>query len=208
MVAKTHEAAGFPHLKIKLGRDDWNIDAATIRKIREAAPGKVIRVDANAGWSLETARKMVKVCADLGIEFVEAPLAIGNLEETGILRKEAPLPIIADEDVQDCASLTALVGKVDGINIKLMKCGGLWEARQMIGFARSVGWQLMFGCMIESSISIAAAAHLAATAQCLDLDSELLVSNNPCGPKPIMNNDGSLWIPDTPGLGVELKKDR
>ncbi len=208
MVAKTHEAAGFPHLKIKLGRDDWEVDAATIRKIREAAPDKIVRVDANAGWSLDTARKMVKVCADLGIEFVEAPLAIGNVEETGILRKESPLPIIADEDVQDGASLMALLGNVDGINIKLMKCGGIWEARQMVGFARSVGWQVMYGCMIESSISIAAAAHLAATAESLDLDSELLVANNPCGPRPILGNDGRIRVPETPGLGVELKKDR
>ncbi len=208
MVAKTHEAAGFPHLKIKLGRDDWEVDARTIRKIREAAPDKVIRVDANAGWSLDTARQMVRVCADLNIEFVEAPLAIGNTEETGVLRKESPLPIIADEDVQDGSSLPALVGKVDGINIKLMKCGGIWEARQMVGFARGIGWDVMYGCMIESSISIAAGAHLAATAQSLDLDSELLVSNNPCGPRPIMNDDGSLWVPETPGLGVEVKKDR
>lgn len=206
MVAKTHEAAGFPHLKIKLGRDDWQVDKKTLTLIREAAPNKVIRVDANAGWSLETGRKMVKVCADLGIEFIEAPLKIGNIEETGILKKESPLPIIADEDVQDAKSLPALVGKVDGINIKLMKCGGLWEARQMIGFARSVGWQVMYGCMIESSISIAAAAHLAASAECLDLDTELLVANNPCGPHDILQKDGTIKVPTTPGLGVYLKK--
>lgn len=203
MVEKTREAASFPNLKIKLGRDDAEVDARTLRAICGEAKGKTVRVDANAGWSLETAKKMAKVCADLGIEFIEQPLAIGNLDELGQLKKECPLPLMVDEDVQDLSSLSKLLGKVDGINIKLMKTGGLWEARQMIGFARAEGWSVMLGCMLESSVGIAAAAHLAGAAQDLDLDAELLIANNPCSPI-VMDETGRLNVPSTPGLGIEL----
>lgn len=204
MVEKTHEAVDYPHLKIKLGRDDADKDMTTLKKIREAAGDKIIRVDANTGWSYDTAKECIKRCADLDIEFVEAPLAIGNYDELEKLHKESPLPIIADEDVQGLESLIPLVGKVDGINIKLSKSNGLWEARQMVGFARAQGWQLMLGCMIESSIGIAAAAHLAGAAVSLDLDSEQLISNNPCGPESILQKDGFLKVSDRSGLGVDL----
>jgi len=207
MVEKTIEAAAFPNLKIKLGRDDAATDLATLKKIVDAAPGKTIRIDANAGWSLDTAIKCAKGCADLGIEFIEQPLAIGNLEELAKLKKESPLPVMADEDVQDLASLPGLIGKVDGINIKLMKTGGLWEARQMIGFARAMGWQIMLGCMIESGVGISAAAHLAGVAGDLDLDAELLIANNPAAPG-ILQPDGRIVLPKAPGLGVELDLNR
>ncbi|MCB2157024.1 dipeptide epimerase [bacterium] len=200
MVKKTLEAAPFPALKVKLGRDAA-IDGATLRAVREAAPDKIIRIDANAGWSLADAREMLPVAVDLGIEFIEQPLAIGNLEELAILKRESPLPIVADEDVQDASSLPRLLGLVDGINIKLMKCGGLWEARRMMAFAQTVGWQVMLGCMIESSIGIAAASHLAGAADSFDLDSEWLISNNPAGPN-VLNGEGLLNTPDGPGLGV------
>ena len=205
MLAKTSEAHAFPNLKIKLGRDDAEVDARILRAICKEAEGKVIRIDANAGWSLETAKKMSHVCADLGIEFLEQPLAIGNLEELAKLKKESPLPIVVDEDVQDLSSLPKLLGIIDGINIKLMKTGGLWEARQMIGFARANGWSIMLGCMLESSIGIAAAAHLAGVADDLDLDAEILVANNPCTPN-VMQPDGRIVLPKTPGLGIELLK--
>jgi len=203
MVAKTHEAEKYRNLKIKLGRDA-DTDIKTLRLIREAAPNKVIRVDANCGWTYDAAVKCTAAAADLGIEFIEQPLAMGNYEELGKLHRDSPLPIIADEDCQDARSLPALLGKVDGINIKLMKCGGLWEARQMIGFARSVGWQIMFGCMIESGVAISAATHLGNAGVCWDLDSEALVSNNPVTPQ-ILGEDGLLNTPDAPGLGVEVK---
>jgi L-Ala-D/L-Glu epimerase len=203
MVAKTHEAAPYRNLKIKLGRDA-DTDIKTLKLIREAAPNKVIRVDANAGWTFDDAVKCTKVAADLGVEFIEAPLAIGNYDELGKLHKNSPLPIIADEDCQDARSLPALLGKVDGINIKLMKCGGLREAQQMIGFARAVGWQIMFGCMIESGVSIAAATHLGNAGVCWDLDTEALTSNNPVTPQ-ILSEDGLLSVSDAPGLGVEFK---
>ncbi len=204
MVAKTHEAAAFPLLKIKLGRDDAERDMATLSKIREAAGDKIIRVDANCGWSLDTAKACVVACADLGIEFVEQPLAMGNYDELAELKRHSPLPLIADEDVQDLQSLIPLVGKVDGINIKLMKSTGLWQARQMIAFARAQGWQVMLGCMIESSVGIAAAAHLGGAAVALDLDSELLIGNNPCGPTTILQPKGEIVVSEKPGLGIDL----
>jgi L-alanine-DL-glutamate epimerase-like enolase superfamily enzyme len=207
MVAKTHEAKSFPNLKIKLGRDDAARDLATIRAIREAAPGKTIRVDANAGWSLETALEFVAKCDDVNLEFIEQPLVIGNYEGLKKLREKSKLPIIVDEDVQDLASLTALEGRIDGINIKLMKTGGLWEARQMIGFARARGWSVMFGCMIESGIGVCAAAHLTGAAQDIDLDAELLIANNPTTPT-IMGDDGAIRVPHGPGLGIELDLSR
>lgn len=203
MIVKTREARELPQLKIKLGRDDAEVDARTLRAICKEAVGKTIRIDANAGWSLGTAIRMAKVCADLGIEFLEQPLAIGDYEGLARLKKESPLPIVVDEDVQDLASLPPLLGKIDGINIKLMKCGGLWEARQMIGFARANGWSIMLGCMIESTVGIAAAAHLAGVAQDLDLDTELLVGNNPCSPI-VMGRDGIIRPSHEPGLGVTL----
>lgn len=204
MVAKTLEAKDFPLLKIKLGRGNAQQDMATLKKIRDAAGDKIIRVDANCGWSFETAKECVYKCADLGIEFVEQPLAMGSYEQLAELKKLSPLPLIADEDVQDLQSLLPLVGKVDGINIKLMKSTGLWQARQMIGFARAQGWQVMLGCMIESSVGIAAAGHLAGAAVALDLDSELLIGNNPCGPKTILQPKGEIIVSDAPGLGIDL----
>jgi L-alanine-DL-glutamate epimerase-like enolase superfamily enzyme len=202
MVAKTHEASGYRNLKIKLGRDAAT-DIRTLGLIRKAAPDKILRVDANAGWSYDDAVKCIAAAADMGIEFIEQPLAIGNLEQLEKLHKNSPLPIIADEDCQDARSLTALLGKVDGINIKLMKCGGLWEARAMVAFARTVGWQVMFGCMIESGIGIAAATHLGSSGVCWDLDSEALISNNPVSPQ-VMDGTGLLSLSDAPGLGVTL----
>jgi L-alanine-DL-glutamate epimerase-like enolase superfamily enzyme len=201
MAAKAREAHAFPLLNVKLGRDDAAVDEATLRAVRDAAPGKVLRVDANAGWSLPTARRMAVVCADLGVEFLEQPLTIGNLDQLAELRATSPLPVIADEDAQDAASLPALVGRVDGINIKLMKCGGVWEACRMLAFARDQGWRVMLGCMIETSIGIAAAAHLAGAVDCFDLDAEWLITDNPF-PVPVLGADGSLWTPTGPGLGL------
>ncbi|MEQ8820287.1 MAG: dipeptide epimerase [Sumerlaeia bacterium] len=204
MAEKAREQAHVPILKVKLGRDDADRDIATLKAVREAAPNvKNLSVDANAGWSLDTAIQCAKAFADMGVSFLEQPLAIGNLEELGKLKRQSPLPIIADEDAQDSASLPALLGKVDGINIKLMKCGGLWDARKMIAFAEAVGWRIMLGCMIETGVGIAAASHLAGAAEVYDLDSELLIANNPIAPS-VLNSDGLLTTPDGPGLGVGI----
>lgn len=204
MLRKVEEAKNYAILKIKLGRDVEH-DITVMREIRKAVgSGKVLRVDANAGWSLADARRAVPVLAELGVEYVEQPLAKANLAELRELKKESPIPIYVDEDSIIAADLPRLEGIVDGINIKLMKTGGLVEARRMVALARTYGFKIMIGCMIETSVGITAAAHLAPYADNLDLDGNLLISNDPftgvkCDP------DGRLHLPDEPGLGVRLK---
>ena len=203
MVEKVERATWAPRLKVKLGRNDAAIDGRTLRAVRGAAPDKPILVDANAGWSREVAREMLAVCADLGVHLVEQPLAIGDTEGLRRLRRDAPVPFVVDEDAQVAADLPALRGAVHGINIKLMKCGGLREAVRMAAFAREEGWIAMLGCMIESSVGIAAAAHVASLARELDLDAEALVTNNPAGPS-VLSPEGLLSTPAGPGLGAAL----
>lgn len=203
MLQKVEKAKNYDILKIKLGKD-MEQDLAVMREIRKAVPGTTLRVDANGGWSLEQARRALSVMADLGVEYVEQPLYKGSHEELRALKKNAPLPIFVDEDSMIAADLPKLDGAVDGINIKLMKSGGIGEARRMIALARSMGLQIMIGCMIETSVAITAAAHLAPFADYLDLDGNLLVSNDPfagvtCEP------NGRLHLPNGPGLGVEIR---
>lgn len=204
MLRKVEAAKDFEILKIKLGRDVAH-DVKVMKEIRRAAgDSRTIRVDANAGYSLDDARRALPVFADLGVEFVEQPLAKGNIEELRELKKGAPLPIYVDEDSMVAADIPRLAGAVDGINIKLMKSGGLVEARRMVALARSLDLRIMLGCMIETSVAITAAAHLAPHVDCIDLDGNLLVTNDPftgveCLP------GGELRLPESPGLGVAVR---
>lgn len=203
MMRKVDEAGAYAILKIKLGAD-LDHDLKVMKAIRAAAPGKTLRVDANAGYTLDQARTALPALADLGVEYVEQPLAKGNIDGMRALKKDSPLPLFVDEDSMTSADLPRLDGAVDGINIKLMKSGGLVEARRMIAMARAYGFQIMIGCMIETNVAITAAAHLAPFADHLDLDGNLLISNDPftgatCDP------DGRIRLPDGPGLGVAVK---
>lgn len=204
MLRKVDKARNYAILKIKLGRN-FEQDLTVMREIRQAVGDKVLRVDANCGWNLEQARHAIPVLADLGVEYVEQPLAKGSLEELRFLRRESPLPIFADEDVMLAADMPQLAGAVDGINIKLMKSGGLVEARRMIAVARTFDMQIMLGCMIESSVAITAAAHLAPFADQLDLDGNLLVSNDPFEGA-TCDASGQIKLPEEPGLGVRLRE--
>lgn len=202
MERKALEACDYPILKVKLGRGTA-ADTHALRRVRAAASNTRLTVDANAGWDLETAREMLPILAECGVELLEQPLAIGNVEETATLMRDAKIPIVVDEDVQDLTSLPPLVGKVSGINIKLMKCGGIAEARAMIAFARAHGWVVLLGCMVETGIGIAAASQLAGLADWLDLDGAMLSKNNPVedlkAPHP--------WVLPPhmePGLGCKL----
>ena len=202
MMTKVEKSLNFDVLKIKLGREVES-DLEIMRSIRRAVGDKTLRVDANGGWTLADARRALPVLADLGVEYVEQPLEKGQLHALRELKKGAPLPIFVDEDSMTSADLPALAGAVDGINIKLMKSGGLAEARRMLALARVFGMRVMIGCMIETSLAITAAAHLGAYADNLDLDGNLLVNNDPvrgvtCAP------NGTLTLPDKPGLGVEV----
>lgn len=195
---KVAEADQYPILKVKLGSDR---DEQIIRTVRDAAPGKTLRVDANAAWTSKRALRMIGLLAELEVEFVEQPLPPEDVEGLRFVRDRSPVPIIADESCIRAADIPRLAGVVDGINIKLAKCGSLREALRMIAVARAHGMLVMCGCMIETSLGISAAAHFAPLLDYADLDGAALLANDPFRGASIAG--GRIAIPDAPGLGVE-----
>jgi L-alanine-DL-glutamate epimerase-like enolase superfamily enzyme len=194
---RVQDAAQYPVLKIKLGT---NWDERIVRVVRELAPKKVLRVDANAAWTPKSALRIIPALQELGVEFVEQPLPPENLEGLRFIRERSPLPIVADESCLVSSDIPKLAGVVDGINIKLAKCGGLREALRMVATARAHDMLVMAGCMIESSLGITAAAQFAPLLDCADLDGAALVSNDPYLGATI--EGGVIRLPDGPGLGV------
>jgi L-alanine-DL-glutamate epimerase-like enolase superfamily enzyme len=194
------EAAQYPVLKIKLGTS-W--DERIVRVVRELAPNKVLRVDANAAWTPKSALRIIPLLQELGVEFVEQPLRPDDIAGLRFVRDRSALPIIADESCLVSADIPKLAGAVDGINIKLAKCGGLREALRMIATARAHDMLVMAGCMIESSLGITAAAQFAPLLDCVDLDGAALVSNDPYMGATI--DGGVVRLPDKAGLGVERR---
>ncbi|MBC7187061.1 MAG: dipeptide epimerase [Calditrichaeota bacterium] len=196
---KVLEAQPYRILKVKLGtRDDY----AIVEAVRELTD-KPLRVDANEGWNPEQAAATIRWLEDKGVELVEQPLPAGDLAAVRWLREQVTLPLIADESCRVAADIPGLVGVYDGINIKLSKCGGLREALQMIRLARHYGLKVMLGCMIESSVGITAAAHLAPLVDYVDLDGHLLLAEDPY--EGVTLCDGTLILPERPGLGVTLR---
>jgi L-alanine-DL-glutamate epimerase-like enolase superfamily enzyme len=191
------EARDYPVLKIKLGTDR---DAAIVRAVREAAPDKVLRVDANAAWTPKQALRMMDFLVEHGVEFVEQPVPAHDLDGLRFVRERAPLPVIADESCLVASDIPRLAGAADGINIKLSKCGGLREALRMVATARAHGLLVMCGCMIETGLGITAAAHLAPLLDYADLDGAALLERDPYDGATI--EGGSVKLPDRPGLGV------
>jgi L-alanine-DL-glutamate epimerase-like enolase superfamily enzyme len=199
MRTKVLEAEQYPILKIKLGTDR---DEEILRTIRDAAPTKEIRVDANAGWTVKGAIRMLPVLAEYGVTVLEQPLPPEQLDGLAEIRRRADIPLIADESCRVAADIPPLVGKVDGINIKLAKCGSLREAIRMIAIARAHGLTVMVGCMIESSLAITAAAHFTPLVDIVDLDGAALLAD---GGDPFVGATiagGQVRLPDGPGLGV------
>ncbi|HLV81801.1 MAG TPA: dipeptide epimerase [Chthonomonadaceae bacterium] len=190
-------------LKVKLGHPEGiAADQTAFAAAQEAATVPVAwRVDANGGWSVERARAMLPWLAARGVEFVEQPLARG--EEAGLpaVHADSPLPIFVDESMSLAADIPPLAAHVDGVNLKLMKCGGLREALRIIHTARAHGLKVMIGCMSESSLAITAAAHLSPLADALDLDSHLNLHSDPfIG---AILHEGRIVPGDAPGLGVQ-----
>ncbi|MES2176987.1 MAG: dipeptide epimerase [Gemmatimonadota bacterium] len=196
--ARVAEAEQYPVLKIKLG-SNW--DERIVRVVRELAPKKILRVDANAGWTPKSTLRIVPLLQELGVEFVEQPLPPEDVEGLRFIRERSSLPIIADESCLVSSDIPKLAGVVDGINIKLAKCGGLREALRMVAVARAHDMLVMAGCMIESSLGITAAAQFAPLLDCADFDGHVLISNDPYVGATI--DDGIIQIPSSPGLGVE-----
>ncbi len=194
---KVQEADPFPVLKVKVG---LSTDEQVIQAVRSVTK-KPLRVDANEGWKdKEEAVRKINWLESQGVEFVEQPMPAEMLEEARWVRSRVRLPIIADEACQHPADIPRLVGAYDGINVKLMKCGGIQEVLRMIEVAKSLGLKTMLGCMIESSIGITAAAHLSPLVDYADLDGNLLIANDPY--EGVKVEKGKLILPNRPGLGL------
>ena len=175
MLSKLQEARDYPILKVKLGTPQ---DIEIIRQLRRETDA-VFRVDANCGWTVdETIEKSAELKA-LGVEFIEQPLPPEQLEAMEEVCRRSALPVIADENSVIPEDIPALAGRFHGINIKLVKCGGILPALRMVHLARTLGLQVMFGCMIETSILISAAAQLGPLADYLDLDGNVLIQDDP-----------------------------
>lgn len=198
MQEKIRAASAFPILKIKLGSEN---DEELMRAVRDAT-NATLRVDANEGWKdRERALEKISWLAQMGVEFVEQPMPAGRLEDVAWLRERSPLPLVADEDVRTVADVPQLAQAYHGINIKVMKAGGLQESLRMIHLARSLGLKIMLGCMVESALGITAAAHLSPLVDWADLDGNLLLKHDPY--RGVQVREGKLLLPEGAGLGVE-----
>jgi L-alanine-DL-glutamate epimerase-like enolase superfamily enzyme len=193
MAAAAERAAWRPLLKVKLGGGDD--DGKRIAAVRRAAPQAKLIVDANEGWSADNFAPNLAACADAGVSMIEQPLPEGRDDTLG--RGERPIPVCADESVHDRASLDALTGKYDAVNIKLDKAGGLTEALALAAEAERRGFAIMVGCMVATSLSMAPAMLVAQRASVVDLDGPLLLARDrPDG----LRYEGSLVYPATPAL--------
>src|SRR5579884_2920787 len=199
MAKKALAARDYPILKIKVGT---KYDVANLKAIREVSKA-VIRVDANTAWTPREAIRAINELAEYDIEFVEQPVSPHDLAGLKVVREHVPLHIITDESSITVDDIPRVAGCTDGINIKLMKCGGLRHALKMIHVARAHNLKVMIGCMIESSLSITAAAHLTPLIDYADLDGNLLIDNDPYVGVTVKN--GKLILPDAPGLGVKSR---
>lgn len=202
MVArKVREAEQYPILKIKIGTPE---DDAILTAVRKEAPRKLLRVDANCGWTSADVLERMKKTWKYGIELIEQPTRPDDLKGLAAVRAAGLGPVLADEscvvegDVLNCA------GVFDGINIKLSKCGGMRAAVRMIHTAKAAGLKIMIGCMLETSVGLAAAAHLGPLVDYLDLDGHLLLADDPFDG--LGGAGGKLTLTDRPGLGLIEKQ--
>ena len=198
-------ARGAQALKIKLGSTDGiEADKAMFAAVQEAAQGSsaALRVDANGGWSLTDARHMMEWLAARGVEYVEQPLVQGAEDQLPALFKSRALPMFVDESCRFSTDIPGFANCVDGVNLKLMKCGGITEALRIVATARAHGLKTMIGCMGESSVSIAAGASLSALFDYIDLDSHLNLDPDPATGAPFEH--GVTLPADQPGHGGNL----
>jgi L-Ala-D/L-Glu epimerase / N-acetyl-D-glutamate racemase len=191
-MARAAKSAARPLLKVKLGGAG---DPARLEAVRQAAPRAELIVDANEAWQASELAANLAACAKAGVTLVEQPLPAGD--DSALADVARVVPVCADESVHDRASLAALVGKYDAVNIKLDKAGGLTEALALAAEAERLGFGLMVGCMVSTSLAIAPALLLAQRARVVDLDGPLLLAQDrPEG----LRYDGSLVHPPAPEL--------
>ena len=190
-----------PIYKIKVG-SKHDIDILTaIRSMSDA----IIRVDANAGWSLDQAVEFFPLLKDLNVELIEQPLPIGSKQEMVELKSKTDIPIIADESCISIKDLDECIQSFDGINIKLTKCSGITPALELIKKARSFQLKIMLGCMNESSIGTAAMVHLSPLVDYFDADGPLLLKEDLANGLNL-NNNHTWQMPSLPGLGIQVKE--
>jgi L-Ala-D/L-Glu epimerase len=191
------ELADWPVLKLKMTAADDGGRAGVLRSVY----GGRIWVDGNGSWSAERALQVAAELARHGVEVLEQPVAAGRLEELAHVHAHSPVPVWADEDCQGPQDVLALRGRVTGVNVKLIKCGGPGPALETAVLARSCGLKVMLGCKTESSLGVTAMAHLAGLADLLDLDGHLGLRDDPF--TGLRADRGVLTLPDGPGLGVQ-----
>ena len=202
VMAQQARDSGFPIIKVKLGGEK---DEAIVAAIRKATDAK-LRVDANAGWTREQALDLIPRLVEYDLEFIEQPLAVEDVEgffwlKEGLNRQKVDIPIFADETAKTSHDVAKLARAIDGVVVKTMKSEGIREALRMIHTARAYDMQIMLSCMVESSVGVTAAAHLAPLCDYADLDGPLLIRNDPyCG---IKYKGAQFSLPSGPGLGVE-----
>ena len=196
----------YPFLKIKLGAPGQeDVDEARLEAIRKVRPDARLRIDANAGWKAEDAIQLVKRLKKFDLELIEQPTAKDDIEGMGIVQAETDIPVVADESVQTIDDIDRLHATgVQGINLKLMKCGGLTNGTAMLKRARSYGMKVMLGCMVETSVGVGAMSHLMGLADWIDLDTPMLISNDPFVGLTYTEN-ATLIPPAGPGIGLKLK---
>jgi L-alanine-DL-glutamate epimerase-like enolase superfamily enzyme len=196
---KVAEVGDHPILKVKLGTGTADEQIETIALIRERYRG-IIRIDANEGWNVESAMRILHEIERFEIEFCEQPVPAGHPDQLRAIRERVAIPIVADEDSLNAADLPRLYNCVDGVNVKLAKTGGLRGALAMIHAARALNMKIMLGCMVESAICATAAAHISPLVDWADIDGPFLTARDPFAG--LTYDRGKLILPDAPGLGV------
>lgn len=197
---KVREASPYKILKVKLGQGNDKEMIQTVRSVTD----KPVCVDVNQGWTdKKMALEMIHWLKEQGVVFVEQPMPKALVDDISWLTQNSPLPVIADEAIQTVADFKKVQGAYSGINIKLMKCGGMRSAYIMAGMARASGMKVMVGCMTETSCAVTAAAQLSPLVDWADLDGNLLIDNDVF--EGIIIRDGKVILPETPGIGVTKK---
>jgi L-alanine-DL-glutamate epimerase-like enolase superfamily enzyme len=194
---KIKEADGFSVLKIKMGRGD--MDYEILETIRNATE-KPLRIDVNEGWTFDEAVQKIKWLESLNVQMIEQPLPKEEAARMPEIRRQSAIPLFGDENIRSIDDIGRWDKHFDGVNIKLDKCGGLVQAVRMLNDARARGLQTMLGCMVQTSVGIAAAAHLGALTDFIDLDGHLLIKNDLF--TGIRVEKGLLAVTEKAGLGV------
>jgi len=199
-LGKLEAIRAHPIVKLKLGAGD---DVERVAAVRSRYTG-TLRVDANEAWTPDEAVRILGELERYEIEFCEQPIPAGTPERLRFIRERSSIPLVADEDARDARDLPALAGCVDGVNVKLVKCGGIRGALAMFATARALKLKLMLGCMVESAILATAAAQLSPLVDWADLDGPFLTASDPF--EGLTYAGGKLLLPDGPGLGVRERQ--